>query len=245
MFKKILVTVGLMLSLSCNAAIVRFDGGVATTSGTGSVQGYTFDWQVIGGGGGEVDAVSNSHFISYHAPETDSYTIRLNVWNMQGVPEGYGARASINEIRFASLNRFDGGNAFTVSLHDLVLNRDGVNDALQWDSNYTTAGTGIQTSCVVFSPLGGCAISESSYTYSSINAYDGHEVRLTSAPFETVIGEYTSIDITVLDVVGGDRLYLDLDVELYELPVSQVPIPAAAWLFGSALVGLVGLKRKK
>lgn len=27
--------------------------------------------------------------------------------------------------------------------------------------------------------------------------------------------------------------------------VSQVPIPAAAWLFGSALVGLVGIKRKK
>ncbi len=27
--------------------------------------------------------------------------------------------------------------------------------------------------------------------------------------------------------------------------VSQVPIPAAAWLFGSALIGLAGLKRKK
>ncbi len=26
---------------------------------------------------------------------------------------------------------------------------------------------------------------------------------------------------------------------------SSVPVPAAAWLFGSALIGLVGFKRKK
>jgi hypothetical protein len=31
----------------------------------------------------------------------------------------------------------------------------------------------------------------------------------------------------------------------YELHTTQVPIPAAAWLFGSALIGLVGFKRKK
>lgn len=28
-------------------------------------------------------------------------------------------------------------------------------------------------------------------------------------------------------------------------PISAVPVPAAAWLFGSALIGLVGVKRKK
>jgi hypothetical protein len=27
--------------------------------------------------------------------------------------------------------------------------------------------------------------------------------------------------------------------------VSAVPVPAAAWLFGSALIGLAGIKRKK
>ena len=27
--------------------------------------------------------------------------------------------------------------------------------------------------------------------------------------------------------------------------VSEVPVPAAAWLFGSALLGLAGIKRKK
>lgn len=30
----------------------------------------------------------------------------------------------------------------------------------------------------------------------------------------------------------------------YRLEVSQVPVPAAVWLFGSAILGLVGLRRK-
>ena len=28
-------------------------------------------------------------------------------------------------------------------------------------------------------------------------------------------------------------------------PVSEIPVPAAAWLFGSALVGLIGINRKR
>jgi hypothetical protein len=28
-------------------------------------------------------------------------------------------------------------------------------------------------------------------------------------------------------------------------PASPVPVPAAAWLFGSALISLAGIKRKK
>jgi hypothetical protein len=39
----------------------------------------------------------------------------------------------------------------------------------------------------------------------------------------------------------------DLDGALPPLPfvISTVPVPAAAWLFGSALIGLAGIKRKK
>lgn len=33
--------------------------------------------------------------------------------------------------------------------------------------------------------------------------------------------------------------------DLSQLLVSTVPVPAAAWLFGSALIGLVGIKRKR
>ncbi|KKM03760.1 hypothetical protein LCGC14_1771180 [marine sediment metagenome] len=35
------------------------------------------------------------------------------------------------------------------------------------------------------------------------------------------------------------------DFVLDNIQVSNVPIPAATWLFGSALIGLAGIKRKK
>lgn len=41
---------------------------------------------------------------------------------------------------------------------------------------------------------------------------------------------------------GGDRDFDDLVVEIN---VGAVPIPAAAWLFGSGLLGLVGIARRK
>ena len=33
--------------------------------------------------------------------------------------------------------------------------------------------------------------------------------------------------------------------DLYVAGINEVPIPAAAWLFGSALLGMAGLRRRK
>lgn len=41
---------------------------------------------------------------------------------------------------------------------------------------------------------------------------------------------------------GGKNIVLELTVR--ELSVSAVPVPAAIWLFGSALVGFVGMSRR-
>jgi len=51
----------------------------------------------------------------------------------------------------------------------------------------------------------------------------------------------------VLETSQRDRLtYLDAGPSsASSWEISAVPIPAAAWLFGSALIGLVGIKRKK
>jgi hypothetical protein len=32
---------------------------------------------------------------------------------------------------------------------------------------------------------------------------------------------------------------------MYGIEISQVPLPAAVWLFGSGLLGLVGIARRK
>jgi hypothetical protein len=44
---------------------------------------------------------------------------------------------------------------------------------------------------------------------------------------------------------GGDNDYLVATATTINDGTSVVPIPAAAWLFGSALLGLAGVARRK
>ncbi len=55
--------------------------------------------------------------------------------------------------------------------------------------------------------------------------------------------------ITTFGLGGGGKRYKFTDVEYRDysptFSVTVVPTPAAVWLFGSALIGLVGIKRKR
>ena len=51
-----------------------------------------------------------------------------------------------------------------------------------------------------------------------------------------IAGPFTGINVN-FDIGSGNSLYVDA--------VSTVPVPAAAWLFGSGLIGLVGLARRR
>lgn len=62
-----------------------------------------------------------------------------------------------------------------------------------------------------------------------------------------------SVDVWVFNNANGDQIYFDKTKQLYvwavrngdvAAPVSAVPVPAALWLFGSGLLGLMGLKRR-
>lgn len=65
-------------------------------------------------------------------------------------------------------------------------------------------------------------------------------------PSPTLFGD---VFIRSLSFEGNNiDLTLNASNNLYvynSISVSQVPVPAAAWLFGSALVGLAGIKRRK
>ncbi len=61
---------------------------------------------------------------------------------------------------------------------------------------------------------------------------------------------HTSLDMTGDSIfVGGSGVYAggtnSFNVSLTLAPVSAVPVPAAAWLFGSGLLGLLGAARRK
>jgi hypothetical protein len=71
-------------------------------------------------------------------------------------------------------------------------------------------------------------------------------------PFQFANGSGGSSVLTGIFVSVGDVIRLDIsktsgagDFAGVNLSISEVPIPSAMWLFGSGLLGLVGMARKK
>jgi hypothetical protein len=65
---------------------------------------------------------------------------------------------------------------------------------------------------------------------------------------ETIEGEFDILTLALL----GDGLKWDVDyilddfgTDFVRLTISQVPIPAAVWLFGSGMIGLIGIAIRK
>ena len=56
-------------------------------------------------------------------------------------------------------------------------------------------------------------------------------------------GTFRVTDYT--DTSGSSYIYYNIGISGTVAPVSAVPVPAAAWLLGSGILGLIGLKRKE
>ena len=52
-------------------------------------------------------------------------------------------------------------------------------------------------------------------------------------------------DLLAINWGGGEPDYNDLTYLFTNVSTTAVPVPAAVWLFGSGLVGLIGIARKK
>ena len=68
----------------------------------------------------------------------------------------------------------------------------------------------------------------------------GNVEYIAGLDFFTVQAQYLRIFAT-----GGDNKYSIGEVQAFGGSVSAVPVPAAAWLFGTGLLGIVGVARRK
>lgn len=107
----------------------------------------------------------------------------------------------------------------------------------------------------------GTGLGTSTLTACTVTGY----VDLCAAQFNSLIGQVNNIGGAPTPIAGGFQLQMiatgvPVDVSFDNIPdgtitvtqtynftanASEVPVPAAAWLFGSALVGLVGVGRKR
>ena len=67
----------------------------------------------------------------------------------------------------------------------------------------------------------------------------------TSVDHDQISSTFTSFDIYSDGLVISNTGNFSVDSMLVAAPAAVVPVPAAAWLFGSGLIGLVGVARRK
>lgn len=107
---------------------------------------------------------------------------------------------------------------------------------------------------ITFTPLFGASIREFSMDIdmssisTSIQVYDGLGSIILDSFFDTAVG-YETISLSSINGISGFSLFSTQQIEgnaaLDNVVVSTIPVPAAAWLFGSGLIGLIGVARRK
>ena len=219
MFKQTLALVGLTFSLSANATLI-------------SHYGYTLDTNT--------DIVSDGQLEWLRWDVTrDSYDTVNNVL-AQYAPEGW--RLASNTEMVQLIEDFDFQTGFTaienVTLDTGLRPMNSVSE-LPYLSFFELFGITNFDAC----PYDGCDGSQAVYGSDEDN---DNKVKFASIHIHDV--EYYDFGDVVLssDWQSLDSEYHSSDSESgIALVRTVVPVPAAAWLFGSALIGLAGIKRKK
>jgi len=83
-------------------------------------------------------------------------------------------------------------------------------------------------------------------TYSATDTNGGSQAfSLSYADTEIVLDNITALSFRTHNTTGTSPVWLDdIELQFHNVP-SPVPVPAAVWLFGTALVGFVGMSRRR
>ncbi len=82
------------------------------------------------------------------------------------------------------------------------------------------------------------------YSDTSLNSDGAHHIYSYNYNGDSILPAGTYIGFEDL-INGGDWDYNDATFLLTNTSVTSVPVPAAAWLFGSGLLGLAGIARRR
>lgn len=244
MFKRILVLVGLALSLSANAATISHYGYTHDTE-TNIVTGGGVEWlrwdQTRGMSANEAlatyrgdgwELASNEQVAALLTPFSSSEE-NVNgssswsppVWDAdenttQYFWLGYGPNDYINVERFVSV--FGG------------FDRSGLGDSDSWLQANAIFGKDLDGDGFLNRVAVADEYQEDPYWNTDLEEFESVEVK----------GRYNIYSDTTSGTVGAMD-WSDGRYSVALVRVSEVPVPAATWLFGSALIGLAGIKRNK
>lgn len=218
MLKQTLALIVLSLSVSANAAIVTYNG-------------YSLDTttNIVSGGG--------LQWLQWNETAVQSINMALTTYS------GDGWRLASNSEMAAMLNSF----VFPITFDTDENTQQNAGEP----NNSTEAGSYLQV-IELFGDtcMGGCANFNPADPFQTTRAYygeDGDGDGLFN--WVGVLDDWTRADgtpvsssvFTTLDGNGGNQQAIGVGVALVR--VSPVPVPAASWLFMSAILGLIGKSR--
>ena len=152
-----------------------------------------------------------------------------------------------NSVDFKFINASGGVNVFVGAIYFDFLNANLFTDLDQTNSLGTVSFTGITPSTQNFPE--GNGINFSTNAEGDRNGGAGNGINIGESLVLTALLS-PGADINALLQSGGLRVGLHMQgyatrgSDSYVNSPSEVPLPAAAWLFGSALLGFAGFKRK-
>ena len=123
---------------------------------------------------------------------------------------------------------------------DIFLTSDtflGVDYSANWSINLLTSSiTASNVSCVMSASAIAASAPNSTCNMDGVAFFSEGSTTAVTMGFDAVNNQL------VLNWQTSDSLFSQYDFRISE--VSQVPVPASVWLFGSALLGLINIKRK-
>ena len=155
----------------------------------------------------------------------------------------------------ADLQTYSGGGAVTFAAEGNLLGIQ-VGDAVSWTTTYDPAwAIGNPAYIPIGTYIGDGALLE--HTIGSWTFSETQDVDFPPLPYVYLDGarpvsfdfvtEFTSDSVTFSYALWGDFAIYDgfeAVIEGYLTGLNAVPVPAAAWLLGSGLLGLLGIRRK-
>lgn len=124
----------------------------------------------------------------------------------------------------------------------------GVNEYTQGLNNYASiSGGGTTTSPLNYSNFEyAITVIDGQVSYTGTDSVTNTQAfNLIHTDAGILLADINQIGFRTHNTTGTEPVWLDdINMQLHIVPVSAVPIPATVWLFGTALLGFVGMSRR-
>ena len=156
--------------------------------------------------------------------------------------------ALVNFTLSGTVGSADAGNAFGLNIGDSITMTGVFNDSALNDvgaeSVVFSAGSGNSLDIVV-GTMSFTETDDVDYSLGSSPSLSFFDGAFTGFDFLTYFGTFGQFESTVLSAGAMDDNFNVVNSAWTNYSVAAVPVPAAVWLFGSGLLGLAGVARRK